>query len=422
RLSLDQVDTLWLCLATDLQCCDELFSWLLSQTKNKDQHALGMDALKHLYMKKLPSLEPETISMTGLGLFQQLCNLARLATAHLDSPTTEVDVVGMDHLWRIALRANNTDVSMAAIQYLNSYYIGRQLDHEPEFVSQCMAHLAAASADLDKAEESSLLCIQRALYAYHLRRWALEGQGVGSHVTLMIGERGCLPLRVVIQPAGVTEKTTLELVSSDYVADLRAEVAKWWESIHPNPTTVAETTATSTPVLGSLLTEGPIRMITQGQELTTEYDEKTLQEMCFKDLQLVFISMGASRQQKKRDSLDSPSVLPPPPRESLPTLLLLQAQYFEQLFLLMQTLSAMKTPVKGGHQIPHTKAQVLSRRVWDILTLLPTSSTLLRGFQQLESPDSTISLQELLDPASPQKLMYSLYIVDSLSRNKVTSG
>lgn len=126
-----------------------------------------------------------------------------------------------------------------------------------------------------------------------------------------------------------------------------------------------------TPVLGTLLTDGPIRMITQGQELTTELDEKTLQEMMFKDsqvfnislfvisifkcftyycafnFQLVYISMGASRPQKIRDAPDTPSVLPPPPRENLPTLLLLQPQYFEQLFQLMQTLSAMKTPVKG---------------------------------------------------------------------------
>lgn len=102
------MDTLWSCLATDSQCSDELFSWLLNQAKSKDQHALGMDALKHLYMKKLPSLEPETISMTGLGLFQQLCNLARLATAHLENPVKDVDIVGMNHLWRIALRVNNT--------------------------------------------------------------------------------------------------------------------------------------------------------------------------------------------------------------------------------------------------------------------------------------------------------------------------
>ncbi|XP_068081544.1 ubiquitin carboxyl-terminal hydrolase puf [Anabrus simplex] len=424
RLSLGQVDTLWGCLATDKRCADELFSWLLSQAKSKEQHALGVDTLKHLYMKKLPSLEPESMSMTGLALFQQLCNLARLATAHLDSPLKDVDAVGMDHLWKIALKANNTDVSMAAIQYLNSYYVGRQLDHESEFVSQCMAHLAAASKDLVVSEESSLLCIQRALlllkthletfrrrYAYHLRRWALEGQGVGSHVQLPLGERGCMPLRVVIQPAGVAEKATLELLSGDYVADLRAEVVTWWEGLQSR-TSGGDAGSGNTPVLGSLLSEGPIRMITQGQELTTEFDEKTLQEMGFKDLQLVFISMGASRQQKKRDTVDTPSAMPPPPRESLPTLLLLQPQYFEQLFCLMHTLSSMRTPVKGGHQIPHTKAQVLSRRVWDILTLLPTSPILLRGFQALDGTGP--SLQELLDPASPQKLMYSLYIVESL--------
>lgn len=59
----------------------------------------------------------------------------------------------------------------------------------------------------------------------------LEGKSVGSHVQIMSGDRGCVPLRVNVQPAGLTEKVTLELLSSDYVAELRAEIAKWWESI-----------------------------------------------------------------------------------------------------------------------------------------------------------------------------------------------
>lgn len=101
-------------------------------------------------------------------------------------------------------------------------------------------------------------------------------------------------------------------------------------------------------MLGSLLHEGPIRMITQGQELTIDCDEKTLQDVGFKDNQMVYISMGVSRSGKKRDSLESPSLMPPPPRESIPTLLLLRPMYFEQLFELMHTLSSMKTPVKGG--------------------------------------------------------------------------
>jgi ubiquitin carboxyl-terminal hydrolase 34 len=86
----------------------------------------------------------------------------------------------------------------------------------------------------------------------------------------------------------MAEKGTLELLSSDYVADLRAEVAKWWEILQVKCAGETNNSACtgSTPVLGSLLTEGPIRMITQGQELTTEFDEKTLQEMGFKDLQV----------------------------------------------------------------------------------------------------------------------------------------
>lgn len=38
--------------------------------------------------------------------------------------------------------------------------------------------------------------------------------------------------------------------------------------------------------LSTLISDGPIRMITQGQELTPELDEKTLQEMMFKDSQV----------------------------------------------------------------------------------------------------------------------------------------
>lgn len=54
---------------------------------------------------------------------------------------------------------------------------------------------------------------------------------------------------------------------------------------------------------------------------------------------------------KKRDCMDSPSLQPAPPRESIPTLMLLRPNYFEQLFNLMHILSSMKTPTKGGVSI-----------------------------------------------------------------------
>ena len=42
-----------------------------------------------------------------------------------------------------------------------------------------------------------------------------------------------------------------------------------------------------TPILGAMLGDGPIRMITLGQELTVDMDEKTLAEMQFKELQVI---------------------------------------------------------------------------------------------------------------------------------------
>ncbi|KAG5873618.1 hypothetical protein JTB14_023780 [Gonioctena quinquepunctata] len=419
KLSLDQLDTLWECLAHDSECSDELFSWLLSQTKTTELHALKIDALRRLYTHHLPSLEPEKFSMICLSLFQQLCSLNNLLTADLEGGTGESQNVGMDHMWKIALRACNTEVSMAAIQYINSYYMGHNLQFEGQFVWQCMTHLKAASEDLASSttglEEASLLCIQRALllmkthietfrrrYAFHLRKWALEGKGIESH-SAAINDRPSTPIRLIVQSGSSSERCFLDMLSTDYIADLRAEIVKWCEGLQQIKNETNENNKTKAG-------DTWIRIITQGQELTIDCDEKTLAEMGFKENQMVYISVGMSRNMKKRECLDAPSLQPSPPRESLPTLLLLQPNYFEQLFSLMHTLSSMKIQMKGGRHIPNTKAQVLSRRVWDILSLMPTSPKLLHGFKLFD-----ISLSELLDPSSAQKLMYSLYIIESLS-------
>lgn len=65
------------------------------------------------------------------------------------------------------------------------------------------------------------------------------------------------------------------MLSTDYVAELRAEVTVWWETLSHKPSTA--------------LSDGPIRIITQGQELTIEFDEKTLGEIGFKDNQVLFL-------------------------------------------------------------------------------------------------------------------------------------
>ncbi|XP_001998517.3 ubiquitin carboxyl-terminal hydrolase puf [Drosophila mojavensis] len=441
RLTLEQLDALWDWLAHDPECSDCYFSWLQAQTKGGDQHALGIDALHHLYLKKLPELRPEEFSMVALGLFQQLCSFARIAMAeyekHSDAISANSNAVGMYHLWKIALRAQSNEVSLAAIQYINMYYMGQQLRLEKEFVSQCMDNLVQAATALECIEdENALMRVQRGLlllnthldtfrrrYAFHLRRWAIEGKGIGSHSNLK-NEGSGPPLRIVLQQAGLSEKSLLHMHACDLIADLKAEVSKWWESLQ---------SGMAAPVLGLLLSDGPLRIITQGQELTSDYDERSLGDAGFKDNQIVYVSLGGRGARRKETNVEHPSMLPPPPKECLPTVLLLQPKYFEKLFCLMQTLGDMKPQSSTAHLQHHTKAQLLSRRVWDILAMLPTNPHILDAFknlvndlnelQQLEDQEQLANkrkeikqkFNELLDPSNLQKFMYSLHIVESLA-------
>lgn len=61
RLTVEQVEELWQCLVVkgSGECADCLYSWLLSHTKSPEQHALGLDALRFLYVEKMPTLDPE---------------------------------------------------------------------------------------------------------------------------------------------------------------------------------------------------------------------------------------------------------------------------------------------------------------------------------------------------------------------------
>ena len=111
----------------------------------------------------------------------------------------------MDQLWKIALSAQNTDVSMKAIQILNSAYFGQG----EEFLVQCMQNLLIKELPALGSEEV-LTKIQRALlllktyletfrrkYAYHFRRMSIDGQGVLTHAELVdLKSQG--PIRCVL--------------------------------------------------------------------------------------------------------------------------------------------------------------------------------------------------------------------------------
>lgn len=67
-------------------------------------------------------------------------------------------------------------------------------------------------------------------YAYHLRKWALEGRGIGSH-SATLGDRSSTQVRLIVQSGSSSERCFLDMMSTDYVADLRAEIVKWCEGL-----------------------------------------------------------------------------------------------------------------------------------------------------------------------------------------------
>ena len=86
-------------------------------------------------------------------------------------------------------------------------------------------------------------------------------------------------------------QTPIEMSSTDLIGELRAEVNRWWETMQKQHILrqQGEGAGSSmlTPILGAMLGDGPIRMITLGQELSSDMDEKTLGEMQFKDMQVM---------------------------------------------------------------------------------------------------------------------------------------
>lgn len=111
RLSIDHLDVLWDCLATDPRSADELFLWMSGQVRIREHHSLSPAALRHIFMKKLPSLPPETVTMYALNLFQQLCSIARSS----GEQDVEAAASSMDYLWKIALCANRTGILASSL-------------------------------------------------------------------------------------------------------------------------------------------------------------------------------------------------------------------------------------------------------------------------------------------------------------------
>lgn len=189
-------------------------------------------------------------------------------------------------------------------------------------------------------------------------------------------------------------------------------------------------------------------------------------------LQLVFVSVGAVRKERHHDSGFIPSSsLPTPEWESTPMIILLQEQYFEQLFgflealdkfvtsrsntanisipdpsttpeMSQETVTAGKVSESAFHstKVPllplmESRFEFLCGITWELLFLLPTNQSILNKLRYFDKGLTTDSKgvesesysdqrtdergqskgsiwESLLDPNFPHKLLYSLQVID----------
>ncbi|XP_065067715.1 ubiquitin carboxyl-terminal hydrolase 34-like isoform X1 [Rhopilema esculentum] len=455
RLTIDQVDCLWSCLITKIPDGFHylLLSWLLKQTNNKELHALGLDNYKHIFMNKLPEVNPETITFTGLGLFQQLFSLTRLSNASpfaQDSQNEEIP--GIDYLWRIVLNAQKDQVADEAMAYLNYLYIqigNGSMEKEKEFLDTCMVYLRKSMEQMSDRREESLRTIQQILtilkshldaywkrFAYHVHLWQLDGHNFEGHQPNVRSHGKDQVVRIICQPAGISEKVSFRLSSHDLLAKLRAEVTHWCVKLQK------EQEEKGQPQLTPPL-QPPFRLISHGHELTPDLDQKALGELGMKNQQLVFVSVSHPRKDRTSSGSQVPASLQrSPDMEASPMVQLLREENFSLFFRLLDVLhKAWKTGpafddsdtqntageremgkidrIKSDDNIARKlSSDDLVHSLWELLMILPTNLEIKQILESTDADEKNMIVPkwtQLVNTESTFKLLYILHIIDSMS-------
>lgn len=457
RLTIEQIDCLWSCLVTQLPDSYHflILSWLLKQTNSEELHALGLDSFKHIFVKKLPELNAEKMTLTGLSLFQKLFGLTRLSNASPFTPEVESEesVLGTQQLWNIALKAERKHVANETMNILNHLYLAvgdSSVRKEQEFIKKCTSVLHEAVGHLEMNCLPSLRVIQQILkilrnhlesyskrFAFHLEMWRLAGKNVQSHQCIRKNHNKDHVIKILCQPMGMSDKFTFKMQSSDLLAVFRARVTSWCINAVNKQDDAANKE-------NFALLKPPFRLISHGHELTPDLDVKTLAELGVRDQQLVYISVANIRKDRLSNPSQYPASLQPAPNfESVPMIQLLKEDKFLQLFNFLEVLyrvskmddykklwadmveskldelSSLEDSTENVFDNPHELVKplpvdVLLSNAWDLILLLPTNVVIRNRIVQgeFQSPEKW---KQLLNLDQKFRLLYFLQILDGLT-------
>lgn len=297
-----------------------------------------------------------------------------------------------------------------------------------------------------------------------------------------------MTVRLVCQAASSIDKVTIEVQAGDFIGELRAEIVKWWYSqvdrsyfeqaslvsptsstsstsssstssgegaasssanidpIHSqssddrlksnrNDTTPRRTCITDSNSVRSfteflLLNHNSLRLLSHNQEIPFEWDERQINELDFKDMQVIYVlndmKPAPNVEQTDDQASDKSTASTSPiyvPKTEIPSILLLRPEFFERLMEADRFLGFFQS----NNLDLTNRAKTLSRRVWEIIQILPTCPQYKEDLRRCGLPDGDWRLRTpqcayLLSTECPQRLLYSLQIIDILKSSSEPSN
>ncbi|CAG8488554.1 749_t:CDS:10, partial [Cetraspora pellucida] len=437
-----QTDVIWRCLIADpigKQEQDEAFSYL--------DNIIEYDHfISHFFNNQLPKLDvryfsDQAFKYTKNCLLKVNTKNSRLRSA---SPTTQSqsqsqlgilvqgDLIGIDLIWDIALRAEEEAVGKEAIVFLvylhlntdkkleNYTTLSRQ--HREALVDKCVGHLFTAANGLSNSllfpaenydlkqgnkqnvmfeagmsDETQILstnnetsnalkfkrCLQvlksfMDLFDTKYSHSQIEQRPIRRHGMLNDGEM--ITVKVTINNASATRTFEIQVHLSETVLSLRQKVASRIGAPRP----------------------GSIRLFFSGKELHLEDNATTLKKLKVVDRQAFMATKRASDarngQDNERAEISSDEEIT---ESDLPINML--SKYIDQFFSMLEL------------------EETYSAQIWDLLMRLPTHAGSLSALKSLMAP---VQWDELLIYRSPFRLLYALQILDWLLRggDETTNG
>ena len=333
-----------------------------------------------------------------MSLIQEILQQSRTHWAHTlqqqqqqhTSPTSNLsqqyadfqnfELLILNYVSDVAMRALDQNVSTLAAQTLNSYQIQNEdgtLEREEPFIARCMSCLTECIPtvhDLSSLRTINRISVllrthlelfmRRYSYVIHLYQYISQTQSSSSstsslkpHIKQLTSseDRDTNTLKLICSApmtTGGTEKYALRMNPNEFIGDLRAELTRWYCTLKPTMSNVLTQTLLTTEKNESIPSSSTntfsssfdllhmsnlpsIRVLANGQELDRDMDDKALSECNIKDGQSILINASTRNRTKDLYNIEERLLKNYIPHK-MPMMLLLK--YIEQFFSILAQL------------------------------------------------------------------------------------